>query len=269
MRSTIVLFILTFAIFGLLLGLAESFDIRGDGLDLAAASVETTIAGYVDAMQVSSELPQVKSTGHLESISTAQMGIPEDLDVEKRQAARQLLAEHPAFESVFFLTPAGDVYLGEPFEQQEQLPRLNYADRDWYVGVNSTRAPYVSSVFMSAAINAPAVAVAVPVMTQDQVTGYWVAIVDLGDIKSRLAEFSGVSRILLIDHNATEIADTARTEQLTELRSFASLESANRALAGEKGAAVEVIDGVTVNTRFAPVAASPNTWGIIFFGFQD
>ena len=122
---------------------------------------------------------------------------------------------------------------------------------------------------MSAAINAPAVAVAVPVMTQDQVTGYWVAIVDLGDIKSRLAEFSGASRILLIDHNATEIADTGRTDQLTELRSFASLESANRVLAGEKGAAVEQIDGVTVNTRFAPVAANPNTWGIIFFGFQD
>ena len=112
---------LTFAIFGLLLGLAESFDTSGDGLDLAAASVETTIAGYVDAMQASSELPQVKSTGHLESISTAQMGIPEDLDIEKREVARQLLAEHPAFESVFFLTPLAMFTLASPLSNKNSF----------------------------------------------------------------------------------------------------------------------------------------------------
>ena len=261
---------LTFAIFGLLLGFSESFDTeREDKVNLAASSVENKIAGYVATMKVSSELAEVRSVSHIDSISTAQMGIPENLDVEKREVARQLLNEHSEFKSIFFLTPNGDVYLGEPFEQQKQLPTLNYADRDWYQGVNATGAPYVSSVFMSAAINAPAVAVAVPVMTQDQIVGYWVAIVDLADIRSLLTEFSGDSRVLLVDHRATEVADTGRAGDLSELRSFDSLQGIERALAGEESTSVEQIDGTTVNASFAPVDANPNTWGLFFFESAD
>lgn len=265
MRSTIVIFVLTFAILGLLLGFSESYNNDGNSIRSAASSIENRIAEYVAAMETTSELPEVQSTDDLDSISAMQMGIPEASDMEKRLVARQLLTEHTEFESIFFLTPTGDVYLGEPFEQQKQLPRLNYADRDWYQGANSTKAAYVSSVFMSAAIRAPAIAVAVPVFTEDEVVGYWVAIVDLGDFTSRLAEFAGESRILLVDHNATEVADTERTTQLTELRSFASLQSVQKALAGEDGTLVEQVDGITMSTRFAQVDASPNTWAIIFF----
>lgn len=255
---------LTFAVLGLLLGYSESFDTDAGRVQSAVSEVEDTVAGYVEAMRTSSELPEVKTTDNIDSISEEQMGIPEDLDTEKRQAARQLLEEHPEFESIFFLTPSGDVYLGEPYEQQAQLPRLNYADRDWYQGVSSRSAPYVSSVFMSAAINAPAIAVAVPVVSEDEVAGYWVAIVDLGDIRSRLGELAGDSRILLVDHNATEVADTERTGELSELRSFSSLQSVQRGLAGMEGSLVETVDGVSVNARYSPVDASPNTWALVF-----
>ena len=40
------------------------------------------------------------------------------------------------FENVYFLLPNGNVYIGEPYENQKQLPRLNYADRDWYKGIS-------------------------------------------------------------------------------------------------------------------------------------
>jgi hypothetical protein len=264
MRSTIVIFVVAFAVLGLLLGFAESFNTQmANPINVAVSGVENKINQAIIAMEDTSELDQVKNTDYVDSIDMAQMGIPEDADVDKREVARQLLSEHPEFASIFFLTPSGDLYLGEPYEQQEQLPRLNYADRDWYKGVSATGMPYVSSVFMSAAVHVPAVAVAVPVFQDEQTVGYWVAIVNLGDIESNLKEIAGESRVLLVDHNATEVADTGRTGQLTELRTFSHLQSVQRALTGESGTVVEEVDGVEMNARFAPVKAYPNTWAIV------
>lgn len=264
MRSTIVIFVVAFAVLGLLLGFSESFNTQMENpINVAVSGVENRINQAIIAMEETSELEQVKSTDYIDDIDIAQMGIPEDADVDKREVARELLSEHPEFASIFFLTPNGDLYLGEPYEQQEQLPRLNYADRDWYKGVSATGKAYVSSVFMSAAVHVPAVAVAVPVFQDEQTVGYWVAIVNLGDIESDLKEIAGESRILLVDHNATEVADTDRTGQLTELRNFAQLQSVQRALAGESGTLVEEIEGIEMNARFAPVRAYPNTWAIV------
>jgi cache domain-containing protein len=265
MRSTIVIFVLGFAAFGLLLGFAESFDTQPrDPINAAVSDVESRIDRSVRAMQTTSELPEVKSTDYIGLIDEAQMGIPEDADVEKREVARQLISEHPEIASIFFLTPSGDIYIGEPYEQQAQLPRLNYADRDWYKGVRATNEPYVSAVFMSAAIHVPAIAVAVPVFQEDQLVGYWVAITNLGDMESSLKGLSGGSRVLLVDHNGTEVADTGRTGELTELRSFAHLQSVQAALSGKTGSLVEQVDGVETNARFAPVNAHPNTWAVVF-----
>ncbi|MEW6604378.1 MAG: cache domain-containing protein [Thermoproteota archaeon] len=264
MRSTIVILVVVFAILGMLLGFSESFNIQMENpASVAVATVENRINQAIIAMEKTSELDEVKRTDYVDSIDVMQMGIPEDADVDKREVARQLLAGHTEFASIFFLTPSGDLYLGEPYEQQEQLPRLNYADRDWYKGVSATGEPYVSSVFMSAAVHVPAVAVAVPVFENEQTVGYWVAIVNLGDIESDLEEIAGESRILLVDHNATEIVDTGRTGQLTELQSFAQLKSVQRALSGESGTMVESVDGVEMNARFAPARAHPNTWAIV------
>ena len=53
--------------------------------------------------------------------------------------------------------------MGEPYKDKEQLPRINFADREWYKGVVNNNQTYVSSIFLSALINAPAIAIAVPV----------------------------------------------------------------------------------------------------------
>ena len=130
----------------------------------------------------------------LSLISTAQMGIPQDADTAKREVAKRILSEHKDFASIFFRTLEGDLYMGEPFEQQKQLPRLNYSDRDWYQGVSGTDNAYTSSVFMSAAINEPAIAVAVPVSAPDGgnktvgTVGYWVVVVNLDTIESGLRD---------------------------------------------------------------------------------
>ena len=73
----------------------------------------------------------------------------------------------------------------EPYSAQEQLPRLNFADRDWYKGVIKINETYVSSVFFSASSRAPATAIALPVYQDDSNTklmGYWVGIINIGPL---------------------------------------------------------------------------------------
>lgn len=91
------------------------------------------------------------------------MGIPQDLDLQKRSIARSTLQQDKDIANIFFLTPKGDIYIGEPYSDQQQLPRLNYADRDWYMGVTKTNDTYVSAVFLPAAIHVPAIAIAIAV----------------------------------------------------------------------------------------------------------
>jgi hypothetical protein len=244
---------------------------KNNAVKLIAVDVENRINDSIGVMQLTSELPQVRSTEYLDSISTAQMGIPENKDIEKRAVARQILSQHAEFASIFFLTSSGDIYIGEPFEQQKQLPKLNYAERDWYKGASSTNDTYVSSVFMSAAIHVPAVAIAVPVYADDnnnQITGYWVAIVNLADIESNLMQLDlghGGSRILLVDHNGTEIADTGRVLQdKTDLKSFVHLKSVQDALSGQTGSEMEDVDGLKMTASFAPIQAHPHIWAIVF-----
>jgi hypothetical protein len=124
---------------------------------------------------------------------------------------------------------------------------------------------------MSAAIHVPAVAIAVPVYADDnnnQITGYWVAIVNLADIESNLMQLDlghGGSRILLVDHNGTEIADTGRVLQdKTDLKSFVHLKSVQDALSGQTGSEMEDVDGLKMTASFAPIQAHPHIWAIVF-----
>jgi len=229
-------------------------------------TVKQRIDSSIDVMRTTSTDPSVRSAYSLPLISTAQMGIPEDADTAKRAVAKKILADHSDFASIFFLTPTGDLYIGEPFDQQKQLPRLNYADRDWYQGVVSTNDAYVSSVFMSAAIHKPAIAIAVPVYAEEgskMISGYWVAIVDLEEIEKSLQQSAADSgsRIILVDHNGVGVVDTASDSD--ELKSFSGLASVEQALSGKSGHLSETIDGVTLDVHYAPVQAFPHTWALI------
>ena len=247
--------------------LENDVSLKNNDAKLAASIVEGRIEESIRVMRLTGELAAVKGTEYAGSISTDQMGIPEDQDVDKRMVARQVLSEHREFGSIFFLMLNGDIYIGEPFDQQEQLPRLNYADRDWYKGVRATGDAYVSSVFMSAAIHEPAIAVAVPVRDDSQVVvGYWVAIVNLASLKSDLGQLDlgdSATRVLIVDHNGTGVADTKAASQ-AELKSFIHLDSVRNALSGQAGTEFEQVDGVEMIANYAPIKAHPHTWGLVF-----
>jgi hypothetical protein len=263
-------------------------------LQLLANSFENRINEAASLLELTSKLPQVRNTQHISSISEEFMGIPENLDLEKRKIAQDILKQDKNIASIFFLTPKGDIYIGEPFSDQQQLPRLNFADRDWYKGVTILYDTYLSAVFLSAAIHIPAVAIAVPVYADNTgnhddesfisspILGYWVGIVNLNRVKEDIAtttlDFvnSNSSQILLIvDHNGTEVLDIKNSDvyytspssssspKTQELKSFANLESVKNALNGKSGSTVEVIDSSKATIYYYPVEVLHQTWAVL------
>jgi hypothetical protein len=262
-------------------------------LQLLANRFENRINEAASLLELTSKLPQVRNTQHVSSISEEFMGIPENLDLEKRKIAQDILKQDKNIDSIFFLTPKGDIYIGEPFSDQQQLPRLNFADRDWYKGVTLLHDTYISAVFLSAAIHIPAVAIAVPVYADNTgndddasisspILGYWVGIVNLNKVKEDIASTtldfvsSNSSQILLIvDHNGTEVLSiknsdvhytspsSSSTPKNQELKSFANLESVKNALNGKSGLTVEVIDSSKATIYYYPVEVLHHTWAVL------
>jgi hypothetical protein len=273
LRSSIVVIVLAFAALGLLLGLAQSFESQAGQLLVLSKAVSQEIDSSIAVLGASSQQPEVRRADSVSLISTAQMGIPMDADGEKRAVAQEILAQNQDFASIFFLTPEGNLYMGEPFDQQKQLPRLNYSDRDWYLGAVRTNDAYVSSVFMSAAINRPAIAIAIPVYVEegsDQLSGYWVAIIKLEEIENTLRQsvLGNQSRIVLVDHTGLVVADISGDSSSApmELYSYSGLASVQQALEGKSGELRETVDGESMDVRFAPVMVYPHTWALISTG---
>jgi hypothetical protein len=266
-------------------------------LQLLANILETRINGTAALLELTSKLSEVTNVQHVSSITEESMGIPQNLDSEKRKVAQYILDQDKDIASIFFTTPTGDVYMGEPFSDQKQLPRLNYADRDWYKGVTKLNNTYVSAVFLSAAIHAPAIAIAVPVYGNNTgngadnnnnvryllspILGYWVGIVDLSRIKEDLTALglhSGNGRILIVDYNGTQVLDTidrnvsssqsspeapSSSSKNHELQSYAYLESVNNALNGERGSITEMINGTTMTIHYYPLQVTPHRWAAL------
>jgi hypothetical protein len=175
-------------------------------------------------LEITSKDPAVKDVSYANNISKTHMGIPENLDTAKRKVAQEILHDNKDFGGMYFTMPNGDVYIGEPYPDQKQLPRLNFADREWYKGVtsaNNSNKAYTSSVFISASIHLPATAIAVPVYTtgdndnknstnkSNTLLGYWVGIVDLNSVNESIKgiDLGNSEQIIIVDHNGNALVD--------------------------------------------------------------
>jgi hypothetical protein len=273
---------------------------------LLAALTQSRLEEATNILEVTSKQDEVRNTPYFGNISQLHMGIPENLDVEKRNAAKEILGNNKDFGSIYFTMPNGDVYIGEPFYHQKQLPRLNFADRDWYKGVTTTNNTYTSSAFVSASIHAPATAIAIPVYSVTEnnnisnngvtsknnnlIKGYWVGIIDLQSVNQTIEDLSldNNSQIIIVDHQGNEIvnsnisknvryvnadtkADNNSTHELngnehisqTELNSLANLESVKKALSGNSGSGVEIVDGREFSITYQPFKAGIHTWAVL------
>ena len=175
-------------------------------------------------LEITSKDPTVKNVAYANNISKTHMGIPENIDIAKRKVALEILQDNKDFGGIYFTMPNGDVYIGEPYSDQKQLPRLNFADREWYKGVtsaNNSNKAYTSSVFISASIHLPATAIAVPVYNtggndnknpsnkSNTLLGYWVGIVGLNSVSESIKgiDLGNGEQIIIVDHNGNALVD--------------------------------------------------------------
>lgn len=192
-------------------------------LILLANLLDDKISSAVDALEISSNDESLKNVPFLNNVSRDYNGIHYTLDSDKRNLAKDILQRNKDIASIFFVLPGGDIYMGEPYKDQEQLPRINFADREWYKGVVKNNQTYVSSIFLSASINGPAIAIAVPVYSLmsdlnsqtglSSLNGYWVGIINLRSLENMFEslDLDTNDQIILIDHNGTELFNTKKS----------------------------------------------------------
>jgi hypothetical protein len=156
-------------------GLVETSKLMEGGnmstiLKLLSSVIETRFNKSTAILEITGKLPEVTNISYANAITEKFMGIPQDLDLQKRNVATDVLTLDKDIATIFSLRLM-DIYMGEPYSNQIQLPRLNYADRDWYNGVTRTNDTYTSAVFLSAAVRVPSIAIAVPVYGNSMESG--------------------------------------------------------------------------------------------------
>ena len=230
----------------------------------------TRIDEITNLLETTSCYPAVRNISYANLVSNEFMGIPESSDIEKRNVAKYLIKNESILGGVYFTLPNGDVYLGEPYSAQEQLPRINFADRDWYKGVSRTNETYISSVFFSASTRAPATAIALPVYQDDssiELIGYWVGIINIGTLWKNIKDdyLPGAQELNVIDHEGTEMFNSGKYNY-TEIQSAPSFyENGNVTMIYKDSATIRILEGNVVAISY-PIHIRSHVWTVTTIG---
>jgi len=114
-------------------------------------------------LQFVSKMAVFSKLSHIDQIDPSLGGVPENVEVEKREIFRDLMALGERFSSLIILRPNGDLYLVHPFKTQLKMKKRNFADRAYFKEVVRTKRPVVSDSFVGATGN-PLVLIVVPVL---------------------------------------------------------------------------------------------------------
>ena len=266
---------------------SSTVTVQHNMVKLLADMVRNKLHDAVNLLEITSKDPVIQNVSFANFITKKYMGIPSTMDLPKRKLAQDILVRDKDFGNVYFVTPKADVYIGEPFSDQRQLPRLNYADRDWYKGVTATNNnTYISAVFMSASIHVPATAIATPVYghqnnnndttntskTRNKLSGYWVGILDLHSIQQSIKNLNLTKdeRIVVVDHNGTAIVDyspspsSSAANNNTKLEDFSYLDSVKAVRKGNAGSIFETVNGTKILSIYHSIQLANRFWGVVF-----
>src|SRR5918997_5468820 len=244
-----------------------------------ANEVETKINKSGAILEITSKLPEVKSAPFASSISPELPGIPNDVDMPKRKVAQDILNIDKDFQVIFFLMPNGDIYLVEPYSQQQNLTGNNYAFRDYYKGAVESRNTYLSDVIISAALGRPQANIAVPMYSENNGTlvGLWAGGLNLTGLSESLQSLNLTNnedgeRIVIVDQQGQKIIDSRGQSILSNStldESFADLQSFRNTINGQSGTITEIINGTMMAVSYHPVNAFSNVWAVLFMQPYD
>ncbi len=241
-------------------------DAKNDKLRLLTDMLDSNLQNAVNLIEVTRNLPIVKNVQYSEFISKTTRGIPEDMDVEKRILARNILSKYDYFEFITFNMPNGDFYLMEPYSSQLNLQYLNFAHRDWYEGVMKTNDTYVSEVYVSGTLGHNVVAIRTPVFGEDgSMIGIWGGSLSLANLGSNLKklELGKNEQVFFIDQNWNIIADSDEPKVQNGLTQYPYFEFIGKTYTGEEKTIVETINGAKIHLIYGTIDVPHNKWLVV------
>lgn len=242
---------------------------KENNLAALASRTELRLQDAAIILQLAAKQDEAGNVLYADSISEQFKGLSPDMDPSKRQIAKDLLSTYQDFETMAFILPNGDIYFVEPYAAQQNLPRLNFAYREWYQGIIASQSTHVGEVIISAATGHRVVPIAVAVFSPNDdtaMTGIFVGALDLDVTQQKLRENKlGTNEYILItDHKGSIVADSriGKTDP-SKLESALDLGGIGKALSGNIGSTTEMIDGTTTLIAYRPIKALGSNWAIV------
>jgi len=235
-----------------------------------ASRTELRINNAISILEILSKNPHIINPPSATLIDEKMHGIPEDIDVNRRNAMRETFDYYGGFQNMLFLLPNGDVYINEPFLFQKNMNASNFAFRDWYKEIIDTKDVVVSDVVVSKSSNKPNVVIAVPVFSQDKLfQGILTGSLNLDLIEEKLDELKlyANERILIVDDTRTVAADS---EHILKGQSVTlGVGAIEASLSDKRGTIIGTINGTKMFVAYNPIKIGQNTWAIISIESYD
>jgi len=139
---------------------------------LLARQCDSEIEDAQRDLEFVSKLPAFKQMPYVDRMDPAINGVPDDVDIEKRQILAQFMNKAERFSVIYMLRPNADIYLLHPFRIQAAIKKGNLADRPYYQEAVRTKKTVMSDSFVGAD-GMQAVAILVPILSDNgEVTAY-------------------------------------------------------------------------------------------------
>jgi Cache domain len=251
-------------------------------VQLLANNLETKLNKSAATLEITSELPQIRTLPNASLIDPSFHGIPKDAEIQKRQVAQNILSIDKEIEVVFFVMPNGDMYFEEPYSRQENLTRDNFAFRDYYKGAVSTGDTYLGDLVISAASGLPQLYMAVPLYSANGSSKANNTENLIGLLAGGFNIFSTFNKSLqslplsenetaiYVDNNGQIIASSSLSPSLPINNQgqsngiVSSLQSSKDVISGKSGYNIENINDKDMLIVYAPVIFKSTTWGVLF-----
>ena len=239
-------------------------------LKLLADSLSERLNKSAAILELTSKLPEVKSTPYSNLISAKLHGIPKDVDISKRKVGQSILSVDKDFRLIFFLMPNGDIYLNEPYLLQANLTNNNFAHRGYYKGAINTHNTYLGNVVISNSSGLPTSHISVPIYSSapkgnSTLVGIWAGGLNLKVLSKYLQSLNLASdeRILYIDQCGHKVADSDKILANDYNESFANYQAFKNAIAGKSGSTMGVVNGAKKTIQYQPVKFHSTTWVVL------
>lgn len=241
---------------------------------ILAKNLENHLQKAGAIINITSKLPQVRnvSFAHLlnQTLKTLH-GIPQGADIEKRQIGENILASNSDLFEILFIMPNGDIYVSEPYSEQQSYDITNLAFRDYFQGAIKTNDAYLGNVITSATVSAAKGAgIAVPSYSLEEnstIAGVWVGAFGFNVLNKELqslniASLGDNTRVVYLDNNGQKAADSdVNKSKIPE--SFATLNSFKNAISGQSNSTMDTVNNTEMLVTYQPVKVFHNTWVVL------